>query len=356
MNTQELVQWLLESGGPTIRYRTAKELAEINSGIDLGKMAIELSDSQEVKAWLDNLDPNKVNPLTYHGCANTCFENAMGKLAQLGIHAGMAPLDKRTQLLREWLERMFNASEEKWDVFAMTIFASFLAVAGYEDNAIKSFLDIRLEVLYEFMSKRNYDIYDDTGKYKGVPRAFQGRPIINPSLYVGGNYKYPLIYDVYGLSTMVNKGDMAVDDKINTIIKYIMSPEYHQKIVDGYGILAAPNGKYYSMGWDVKVPGFFGIGVEVGKKGALLIQRMELMAHFPCVAGTAWFTSALDHLETFKTDKGTYNFPKHYLGEKEGYWVCGMHMGLGENRRAKIANELESTFWMMLIKKLAGMI
>lgn len=356
MNTQEILLWLLENGGPTIRLRTVTELMEPNSGLDINRMVENLVESREVKVWLDNLDPKNVNQRTYHGCANICFENSMSKLAQLGMRAGMSALDERTQPLRNWLVNMVNTPIEQWDVFAMTIFASFFAVAGYTDTAINEFLKSRLETLYAFTSMGNYDIYDDTGKYKGVPKAFQGRPIINPHLYVKGNYRYPLIYDVYGLSTMINKGDMAADDKIDTVIKYIMAPEYHGKIVDGYGILASPNGKYHGMGWDAKVPGFFGIGEEVTRKGTLLIQRMELMAHFPFVVRTTWFASALDHLETFRTGKGTYNFPKHYLGEKEGYWVYGMHMGLGENRRAKIANELESTFWMMLIKKLAEML
>ncbi len=356
MNTQEIIQWLLENGCPTIRYRTVTELMEPDCYNNIDQIVNDLVESQEVKVWLDNLDPMNVNLRTYHGCANTCFENSMSKLAQLGMRAGMPALDERTQPLRAWLEQMVNARSDQWDVFALAVFASFFAVAGYTDSAINVFLNSRLQTLYEFTRSGDYDIYDDTAKYKGVPKAFQGRPIINPSLYVRGNYRYPLLYDVYGLSTMVNKGDTVVDEKIDTVIKYIMAPEYHQKIADGYGILAAPNGKYHCMGWDAKVPGFSGMMEEAKTRGALLIQRMELMAHFPYVAGHAWFACALGHLETFRTDSGTYNFPKHYLGEKEGYWVCGMHMGIGENRRAKIANELESTFWMMLIKKFAGML
>lgn len=356
MNTQEILQWLLDNGGPTIRYRTVIELMEPGSGVDIDQIVNDLLESHDVIVWLDNLDPRNVNQRTYHGCANTCFENSMSKLAQLGMRAGMPALDERTQPLRTWFEHMVNTKSDQWDVFPMAIFASFFAVSGYTDSAIKAFLNSRLQTLYEFTSSGDYDIYDDAAQYKGVPKTFQGRPIINPNLYARGNYRFPLIYDVYGLSTMVNKGDTVVDDKIDTVIKYIMAPEYHNKIVDGYGILAAPNGKYHSMGWDAKVPCYSGMMKEVTAKGALLIQRMVLMAHFPYLAGHAWFMSALCHLETFRTDNGTYNFPKHYLGEKQGYWVCGMHMGLGENRRAKIANELESTFWMMSIKKLAGYI
>ena len=65
-----------------------------------------------------------------------------------------------------------------------------------------------------------------------------------------------------------------------------------------------------------------------------------------------WFKERMNHLEEFRTGKGTYLFPKNYMQEKpQGYWVNGFHMGLGENRRKKPALELESTFWMVKIKK-----
>jgi len=35
----------------------------------------------------------------------------------------------------------------------------------------------------------------------------------------------------------------------------------------------------------------------------------------------------------------------------KGYWILGAYMGLGENRRRRVWGELESTFWMMKIKK-----
>ncbi len=356
MDAQGLIQWLLEEGGPTIRYRTAKELVEPADTNDLGKMSKELAYNEEVRGWLERFDPLKVNQRTYHGSADTCFENVLGKLVQLGMHAGMAPLDEKTEPVRNWVVQMFDAVEEQRDVFALIVITSFLAFAGYEDRTIETFLNSRLQVLYEFARNYNYDIYDDSEKYKGIPEGFRGSPIIRPELYRNGNYRYPLIYDIYGLTTLINKYDEKINDKISTVINYILSAGYHRTVVDRYGILAAPNGKYYSMGWDAKVPGFFEIDDAVMKKGASLLQRMELMAHFPMVSTNSWFRNALEHLETYRTERGTYSLPKQYLGEKEGYYVCGMHMGLGENRRQKTANELESTFWILKIKKSAGMI
>jgi hypothetical protein len=215
---------------------------------------------------------------------------------------------------------------------------------------------MRLDTLSGFASLCNYDLYDDPGKFKGIPTAFKSRQVIRPELYGGGNYRYPLIYDMYGLAAMVGKDGPVVDEKIDEVIRYIMTPEYHQTVAEGYGIVVSPDGRYYSMGWDVKLPGFLGITSETDKQAPLLLHRLDLMAHFPGAVKHEWFSNALRHLEKFQTEKGTYLFPRHYLREGTGYFVSGMHMSLGENRRTRNALELESTFRMMLMKKRAGML
>lgn len=350
MNVQETMHWLMDHGDPVIRYRTAIELLESDAHPE------ELLSDPFVISWLNNLDPKNVTLRTCHGSFDTCFENAMGMLMQLGVRAGMADLDARTRPIRDWFADMMKADPGQWNIFAMALFASLLAFAGYEDDTIATFLRIRLDTLYGFASLGGYGLYDDTSKYKGIPTAFKTKPIIKPELYGGGNYRYPLIYDMYGLAAILDKGNPAEPDKAGAVIRYIMTQEYHQTVYDGYGIVVSPDGRYYSMGWDVKLPGFIGFTEEEEKKGALLLHRLDLMAHFPGAVRHEWFSSALSHLEHFKTERGTYLFPKHYLREGTGYWVSAMHMSLGENRRVKNALEAESTFRMMLLKKRAGML
>ncbi len=66
------------------------------------------------------------------------------------------------------------------------------------------------------------------------------------------------------------------------------------------------------------------------------------------------FDMGLAHFETYRTERGTYLFPRHDLQERtSGYWVTGAYMGLKESRRPKRVLELESTFWMLRVKKLA---
>ncbi|OPX46006.1 hypothetical protein CLHUN_04810 [Ruminiclostridium hungatei] len=356
MNTQEIKQWLFENGGPTIRYRTSTELMESNTGIDIKMMERAVAESQEVITWLNYLKPmNGVSHMTLHGSYNHFYENAMSKLVQLGIHAGIPELDEATLPYRTWLTENIN-TREVWGVFSFAIVASFLGMAGYTDNSIRTFLTNRLEVLHEFTSKHEYNIYDDASKYQGVPKSFSKSPIIKPELYENGNYRFPLIYDLYGLSALINQGDKDTVAKIKDVVGYILTPDYHNVVVHKYGVLVSANRKCYSMGWDARLPGYFGIDEGAFAGGALLIQRMELIARFPYAADYPWFIDAIKHLETFRTERGTYAFPKPYLPEKEGYWVSAAHMGLGENRKVNISRELESTFWMLKIKKSAGLL
>ena len=64
---------------------------------------------------------------------------------------------------------------------------------------------------------------------------------------------------------------------------------------------------------------------------------------------------ALAHMETFRTERGTYRVPRLYLVEsKSGYYVGGEYMGLEDHRRTATAIELESTFRMLLLRKWVG--
>jgi hypothetical protein len=79
------------------------------------------------------------------------------------------------------------------------------------------------------------------------------------------------------------------------------------------------------------------------------------MARFPVARKHVWGRNALRHLESFGTEEGTYLFPRKYLQESpDSYWVGGGHMGLEANRRSRRALEVESTFRMLQIKRLAA--
>ena len=53
MDASTLTQWLLEHGGPAIRYRTATELVNDPAGVDLDRLGADLVSSQMVQMWMD---------------------------------------------------------------------------------------------------------------------------------------------------------------------------------------------------------------------------------------------------------------------------------------------------------------
>ena len=187
----------------------------------------------------------------------------------------------------------------------------------------------------------NFDIYDDVADYSGVPRPFQNRPVIKPDIACGDMCRLPLIYDIVMLAEAYNSVSNEIQDKIDSIINYVVSPGY-DAILDGYGILYAPPRKYYSMGWDCKKP--FNDNQNYGYPN---IHRLLLYSCFPSAVKTKWFQNSIDFLTQFKTSCGTYSFPREYLIEKNSNWVLGAHMSLAENRRKREYGEIESTFYML---------
>ena len=139
----ELIEWLLENGGPAVHYRTAADLLDEPAGVDLRDLEQELLDSPQVRLWLDRLAPDGL-----HSSRNTAFENVMGKLAELGLRAGMALLDQKVLHFRRWLNSE-EARSREFSHFYRGLVAGALARLGYEnDMGVRAFLLSRLDRLY----------------------------------------------------------------------------------------------------------------------------------------------------------------------------------------------------------------
>lgn len=355
MNHRELVDWLFENGGPTIRYRTATELMQPSGKVATGQLREELHQSELVKVWLERFVPSSLfNDL--HGGKETAFENVIGKLTQLGCRKSMPEFDQRIVPYCGWLKD--NAEHPPghiFEVFYRTLIAAFMALAGYiHEPAVGTVLRNRLETVYDFTRQGRYDIYVSQASHPRVPSVWRGVPLINPVLSRDGNLCLPWIYDIVGLAAYLPECGTEDDwAKANTITNYILNEQY-QRLPQGYGILLAENHRYYAMGWSVHLPGFLSDASE-GSTVREFIQRLILMAKFPAAVQHPWFTNSRRHLSRFRTECGTYLFPRSYLqDDRIGYWVAGRRMGLEENRRPALAIELESTFWMATLQSMAS--
>ena len=358
MNDQSkntLSQWLLENGGPSGRYQTATDLMDGRAAVDLAALAHDLFESPQVSRWLGHLKTVRA----IHGSRNWELENPVGKLLDLGLKAGMIPaFDQAMRPYREYFAANQGTGTGGVDRLSGAIIASCLARAGYhQDEGLRGFLLERLDEMYKATRARSYAIYDDPKAWPDMPAVYRKRyRVIAQRFAPNGNLRLPYIHDIYALSAFPEAlRTSEVDRKIRSVVGYVLTDEY-QSFTPSYGFLRNERngrGRYIVAGWAVALPGYRGF--EFGNHGAAyFVQRMELMTHFPVARKSAWFARSLRHLEGFQTPRGTFLFPRSYLVEKPvGYWVTGAHMGIEEDRRSIRALEIESTFRLLRIRRVA---
>jgi hypothetical protein len=116
--------------------------------------------------------------------------------------------------------------------------------------------------------------------------------------------------------------------------------------------LVEDDGRYHGMGWDPKYPGWFNLTdyIENGSVSKLLFYAIYI-SNYPNAVKTKWFGNLLNYLDKYKTENDTFLFPAEWFKESTGYAVQGHHMSFGENRRKKNWCEIESTFYIQLLKQ-----
>jgi len=351
MIDEKICGWLIDNADAPIRYRVAKELLKDDK---IAKnIESELFENKEVQKWIVNLKNEK--PLTRnhleHGSFDVCLENALPKLIQLGLHGGLQSLIDAADF---YLSRHTSISF-KW--LSVNIFS----LAGISNDKVTTTMLDKLDRIHRFVQKKIYDFYisdEERDKLTGVPKNWKNSKFIKPELSRASDFSYPYIYDILGMSRLYDLKDSVVNQKINDIINYISTDEFHEKIEDGYGILIAGVKKYHSQGWDPKYPGWFDPASYIERGGDRIgfgIPKLLFFAQnivkYPVALKTKWFRDLLDYFDKYKTDSGTYLFPKKWIDESQGYAVQGHHLSFGENRRKKNWLEIESTFYMQLLKK-----
>ena len=344
---QNTINFLLDNAGPVIKYRTITELIETDDQNLIEAAKKELLQYSETKKRFNYLrSKEKLGDFNgVHGALDCHLENSLPMLLDFGVRKGMTEFDEIMYPVIKRLQKKCFPENHVFSKFIHIIIVPFLYKAGFREKWIKNFINNRLETLYNFTVQKDYDIYDNN-EYKGMPPSFQDRKVIKPNLYTNGEIKFPLIYDIYGLSEMIKDADKLTLEKIETIIDYILDSRYSQ-LANGYGILLNGNRRYLAMGWDAKLP-----QDTDDILSSLSLHRLELMANFNNAVNHNWFQEKYKKLKQYNTQNGTFILPKTALQERKGCWVIGRHMSLGENRRKKLSAELESTFRVLKIDKI----
>ena len=364
----KICEWLMDNADAPIRYRVARELLCDEKAAE--KIEKELLENREVQYWLSILKP-QTPPQHWsmeHGSFDFCLENALPKIVKLGLHGGFSQLRdaliyyidkmKRVESLDFYIGKMQNiaVSYRKGQLFFAVLIANLLSLANINDESTLKFMLGSLDEMYNFTQKKIYDIYldeEERKKLKNIPKNWRNTDFfIKPELVRKYGFSYPLIYDIVGMHRLYDLKNSEVDNKINEIISYLSTDEFHNKISDGYGILVEEDGRYHGMGWDPKYPGWYGLSqyMNSGNIPKLLFFAENISKYSPATT-TKWFNDLLLYLENYKTETGTYLLPSKWLKESVGYAVQGHHLSFGENRRKRNYLEIESTFYVQLLQQ-----
>lgn len=355
LSSIDLAHWLVDKAGPAIRFRTMVEILEEQ---DVSKISQALSDfleSKVVKTWLAKLSP-QFDMKMIHSSSPDAFENVMGKLATLGMRAGLQPFDGVTFPFRVWLsEGKEPEIGHPFREFLRAVVASFLAYTGYHDTKpVHDFLVKRLNLIHSFAENPDFEkVYADEGEFS-VPEKMKRHRLVSPELYFGKKLILPWVHDIRAFAASKEiLQNPELREKAETVVGLVLSPEY-QQLQPGYGLMKDGT-RYYVIGWSVHLPNYSVSPQEEAKSDILL--SLEMMAPFEAARRSEWFTRAMDFLESHRTEHDTYMFSKSWMQEKNsGYWVNGAYMALEDDRRRPLSIECESTFRLLKIKQLAGLL
>ena len=340
---EQWAQWLMENGGASIRYRVARELLRETSCMQ--HLQDHLVNDPQAQLWLTHLKampPIRLNDI--HGSGDGQFENAMAKLLRLGFHAGIPAFDA---LVAPYLDQLAQVSAHaacQRASFSAIVLSGLLVAAGYRTDALLHHVRGSLAELARYATQGRPELYEEErSTYRGIPPVWRDKPLIKPALIARYGYCFPLVYDLYALGSLYGE-DRQMDTWIDAILGCVLSEAFHSTVADGYGILAADHGRYYAMGWDPKLPGYFDVDDAIEHCPNRMVLYAELLSPLPAATSTTWYNAVASHLASLCSQDGQVCFPSHYLPETSGYAVTGSHMGLGENRRRRQWRVLESTF------------
>ena len=328
LSDEALAEWLFDTGGPIIRYLTARDLLA-HEGAALAPLEAALLESPEVQRWLSNLGAGPI-----HHSTDTAAENAMAKLTEFGLRRGLPPFDERM------LPYCDLAAVSHRD-YEPLVLLPFLIRGGYcGQGEVETLFMSRLEALHRTARRGDYDVHLPESDLQGLPKAWRGKPIYRPE-FGDGAYPLPSCYDFYALA-YAPKDDLESHAMMDAVAAYLSDPRF-QSISGGYS-WDRDKGRCYAAGRTY-------LACANPEREVLFL---ELGARFEACRESDWFLGGMNRLESCRTERGAFRFPPEMLKEKRNSYHLygGAHMGLGENRRAGQWCEIESTFRMLRLKRL----
>ncbi|MDD9933148.1 MAG: hypothetical protein OXT09_06070 [Myxococcales bacterium] len=351
MTAHSTLSTLLDSGGPVIRYRVAREL--LGDARQARTCQSALLESRQVGRWLDALPrtlPLEPLPLgSIHGGGEAALETVLGKLIFLGLHAGIDVFGRRVAPVRRWLEASREwADQHSFGAFARSLLGSQLALAGYRDAPeVQAVVRERTAAIDGWVKKGSLQIHVPWGPDDRPTPFHRRRPLIDPTLYDRGGFALPWHHDLHLLGALPARRRRG--GPVQRIVARVLEPGF-QALDWSYGMVRVDSRRFMVSGWQPALPGY--PSAPGGKAASNLIAALLMMAPFPAARSHSWFVACLSHLDQFTDDDGGSCFPASYLrDQRSGYWPWA-RMRLEDARNSPRTRRLESTFWRAKLDQL----
>jgi len=362
VDKMDMIQWLIENGGPSIKLNLMNEGLISENAYDTNELVNELLQIEKVKTALTYFDKFKdyqsMRPAPYndlhgfiHNCYEDCYEMFMRFFINLGFRAGMPIFDEKVAYMREVYRYLMTKDEGYWpNVIMLMLEAGF-----YEDDMLDATNEF-LDRIYQTAKAQCFDIYEtdpEKIRHSKLPKIWKDKPILK-EIHVDGELLLPTIYHInYIVNLYKYVNDETIKEKIETVIKYILHPEYQKFRGDyGYGWFSKA---YYACSGGVSLPLYeYDEFTNMHHKAGL-----ELMSHSPVALGSEWFIKCIDYMEKFKTERGTYILPEDcfyntFVRPANATVVykafISKDVKVKRNEKKSFALEILSTYFVVLLK------
>lgn len=361
----QLENWLLEQGGPAIRLRMSALKNSNHSHLedDINHSVSALLDINEVHSILNYLDgfqtpdrDKKTLEHLIHYYKDTCIENFFPMIMDMGFKAGITIFDEKMAPVKNLFKDLFSLANESTHCYNFTLMLHrFFFMSGCLFPEVVESLEKRLNAIHKVATENLYDIYQDESKLPKKPQVWAEIGVLKDELNPfkeTAEKPLPTIYDIWSLAYYIDLcSDPEKTKKMNDIVTYVLSPEF-QKIREGYGLIWVEDRRiYHACGWSPTLPLYEVEGRSTQSCPYPLIDYLDFMSHFKVAHESKWFNDFLYFFEQFKTENGTYRFPKEYLRKKyvDKAFLNETNMSLKRNERELLKRELVSTMKMVEI-------
>ena len=164
-----IIEWLLNHGGPIIRYRTAMELDEPSIPKDgYIQDLIHEEKVQSLIAKLDDFGPitaidNRTLNAIHKGAG---LEGYVAKLLEYGLTKDIKPFHEKLRIFRQYVNNTWVQAARKcqsgqdvrnnWAMFIANMVSSYLIQAGLQYPELLEFVECRTEALSRNAKKKNF--------------------------------------------------------------------------------------------------------------------------------------------------------------------------------------------------------